>query len=103
MVEVTLAMRRSIASIACAVPSVIVEVSRVRRESIDWIVCAAPSVNDDESEPRRLSMVSVTDFVRASKVCSSDLELVVERAIESGHAALQAWSRTAQGAGPARR
>src|SRR6266478_2115879 len=87
MVWVTLEMRWSTASIACAapdvsevvrwvrresidwiawaVPSVSEEVSWVRRESIDWIACAAPSVSDEASEPRRPSMVSVTDFARA--------------------------------------
>src|ERR1700682_1873848 len=73
MVSVTLEMRWSTASIAWAVPSVSEEVSWVRRESIEWIACAAPSVSDDASVPRRLSMVSVTDFARVSKVCSSDL------------------------------
>ena len=72
-VWVTLAMRRSTASIACAVPSVSEEASKVRRESIAWIACVAPSVSDDDSVPSRLSMVSVTDFARVSKFCSSDL------------------------------
>jgi hypothetical protein len=34
--------------------------------------CEAPSVSDEASVPRRLSMVSVTDFARESKVSSSD-------------------------------
>ena len=65
--------RESIDWIACTVPSVSEKVSWVRRESIEWIACAAPSVSDVASVPRRLSMVSVTDFARVSKVCSSDL------------------------------
>ncbi len=44
MISVTPVMRRSTASIACAVPSVSVEVSRVRRVSIDCTACAAPLV-----------------------------------------------------------
>ncbi len=46
MVSVTLAMRWSTASIACAVPSVSDEVRWVRRESIEWIACAAPIGRD---------------------------------------------------------
>ncbi len=75
MVSVTLAMRRSIASTACAVPSVSEEVRLVRRESIDWITCAAPSVIEVVNRPSRLSMVVVTDVDCVSKVCSSDLSL----------------------------
>ncbi len=66
-------MRRSTASIACAVPPVIEEVSRLSRESIDCTACAAPSVRAMDKVAIRVSTVSVTDFARVSKVCSSDL------------------------------
>ena len=64
--------RESIDWIACVVPSVSDVVRWVRRESIEWTACAAPSVSEEASVPRRLSMVSVTDLARVSKVCSSD-------------------------------
>ena len=109
---VRLPRRESIESIAWAVPSVSETVRWVRRELSRLIACEAPSVSDEASVPRRLSMVSVTDFARVSKFCSSDLrrpsidsskyltclaaersverfDLAVERDIEIGDAASQ--------------
>ena len=76
MVSVTLAMRRSIASIACAVPSVSEEVRWVSRESIDWMTCAAPSVIEIVNRPSAALDGLVTDVDCVSKVCSSDLSLL---------------------------